>query len=233
MCKAFSCIVGIDGKVYWKAGLDGHEDIRKEFSLLDKANSTPIEITLKEGYLHPEAEWLFTFYAGCPDWWKKSHHKHAYEALKEWKEQVYSKINLSEAINPIHPLRLPFVKKVNKAQIKLLVEWGSVWKSVWESVWESVRESVGESVWESVRESVGESVWAYIGSLFNLPRDAWKYTENIKTKKYPFESVVKLWKMGIVPSFDGRVWRLHSGAKTDVVFEITKEELMQLKFEEI
>ena len=27
MCKAFSCIITEKGKVYWKVGLDSHDDI--------------------------------------------------------------------------------------------------------------------------------------------------------------------------------------------------------------
>jgi len=80
-------------------------------------------------------------------------------------------------------------------------------------------------VWDSVWDSVRDSVWAYTGSLFKIPRSKWKYTKKIKTKGYPFECCVKLWKQGLVPSFDGTTWRLHSGKKAKVVFEISKEDL--------
>jgi hypothetical protein len=109
----------------------------------------------------------------------------------------------------------------------------SVWDSVWDSVWHSVRNSVGNSVWDSVwhsvRNSVWNSVWGYIGSLFYLKRNQWKYTEKIKTRGYPFQCVVDLWKQGLVPSFDGKTWRLHSGKKAKVVFEISKEDLRKLE----
>ena len=41
----------------------------------------------------------------------------------------------------------------------------------------------------------------------------------------PFQSVIDLWNMGLVPSFDGKVWRLHKGKNAEVVLEITKKEL--------
>jgi len=109
----------------------------------------------------------------------------------------------------------------------------SVWESVWESVWDSVRSSVGSSVWNSVRNSVGysvwnsvwnsvrnsvqSSVWAYIGSLFPSI-GKWEY-KNHEHSQYPFQSAVNLWYRGLVPSFDGKIWRLHSGEKAEVVWE--------------
>ena len=67
------------------------------------------------------------------------------------------------------------------------------------------------SVRASVRASVWDSVWAYIGTFFLLKRSAWKYTENIPGEGYPFQPAVTLWELGLVPSFDGRTWRLHGG----------------------
>jgi hypothetical protein len=34
--------------------------------------------------------------------------------------------------------------------------------------------------------------------------------------------------MGFIASFDGTVWRLHSGEKGTIVFEITKDELANI-----
>ena len=100
----------------------------------------------------------------------------------------------------------------------------SVRASVWDSVWASVWDSVWDTVWESVRESV----WASVGALFYLRRSQWKYTEKIKTKGYPFQCAVDLWKQGLVPSFDGTFWRLHSGKKAKVVFKISQKKLRRL-----
>jgi len=153
--------------------------------------------------------------------------------------------NYAEAVNPINPFKIDPPTEITEKHIALLKKWASmgdsVWASVgdsvWASVWASVRASVGDSVWDSVwasvRASVGDSVWAsvgaYIGSLFPLKRKDWKYTENIKCKGYPFQPAVDLWKMGLVPSFDGKTWRLHGGEKGRVVWEGTlpdaKEEI--------
>jgi hypothetical protein len=103
--------------------------------------------------------------------------------------------------------------------------WESVGNSVWNSVWDSVWESVGDSVWESVRDSVRESVWdsvrdsvwAYTGSLFpNIKK--WKYIKHRKGE-YPYQPAVDLWKQGLVPSFDGKTWRLHGGPKAEILWE--------------
>jgi len=107
-------------------------------------------------------------------------------------------------IKPIvNPFELPMVKKPTEEQIQLLKDWDSVWASVWDSVWASVWDSVGASVWDSVRDSV----WAYISSFFDI-----KY-------KYDISPAVKLWEQGLIPSFDGTTWRLHSGKKTEIVYE--------------
>ena len=65
--------------------------------------------------------------------------------------------------------------------------------------------------------------------MFKLNRKEWKYTDKIKCKGYPFISAVKLWKQGLVPSFDGDIWRLHSGNQAKVVFEISKKDLLKFK----
>jgi len=143
----------------------------------------------------------------------------------------------NEAIKPINPLR----RKVKPTQkdIKLLKVWDSVWDGVWasvrDSVWDSVGNSVGDSVWDSVRasvrasvrNSVGDSVRAYIGSLFPNIK-SWKYIHH-KKGQYPFQSVIDLWERGLTPSFDGKTWRLHSGRKAEIVFQITEKELKEGK----
>ncbi|MDD5220865.1 MAG: hypothetical protein PHV11_09880 [Candidatus Bipolaricaulis sp.] len=97
--------------------------------------------------------------------------------------------------------------------------WDSVGASVGDSVWDSVGDSVVDSVWDSVEASVGDSVRAYCGSFFHLPRKAWKYTENIKTKGYPFQPLADLWNMGLVPSFNGTTWQLHGGRDGTVLWQ--------------
>jgi hypothetical protein len=62
-------------------------------------------------------------------------------------------------------------------------------------------------------------VGAYIGSFFTLPRSDWQYTQNIPGENYPFQPAVDLWEQGLVPSFDGDVWRIHGGKDAKILWE--------------
>jgi hypothetical protein len=235
MCKAFSCIA-TRKKVYWQLGIDHHNNLANKFKLDDtkKGNIIPIEIVPKD-YLNmtkpsqKNKDWEFKFDEECPEWWKSSNERMCWSACKEWHSKIMKLVNWKEARNPIHPFKLKIVENVSIKQKLLLKEYDSVWDSVRNSVGNSVGASVWNSVGNSVRNSVWNSVWGYIGSLFYLKRNQWKYTEKIKTRGYPFQCVVDLWKQGLVPSFDGKTWRLHSGKKAKVVFEISKEDLRKLE----
>jgi len=144
---------------------------------------------------------------------------------EEWVRKLdFKKVVEPLIIKPIvNPLKLPKVKSVTEEQIEWLIQWASVRDSVmasvkasvkasvWVSVWDSVRDSVVASVWDSVRDSVwdsvGDSVGAYISTFFAIKYD------------HDFTPCVKLWEAGLVPSFDGTTWRLHSGWKAKVVYE--------------
>jgi len=118
-------------------------------------------------------------------------------------EDWVRKLDFKKVVEPliikpiVNPFELPMVDKPTKAQIALLKKWASVW--------DSVRDSVLASVWDSVR--------AYSSGYFNI-----KYSHD-------FSSNNKLWDAGLVPSFDGTTWRLHSGKDAKVVYEITAKEL--------
>ena len=150
------------------------------------------------------------------------------ELIEEAKEAVPGLI-----IKPIiHPFKdVKFDGEITEEILDKLKEWdsvrdsvwdsvrASVWDSVWDSVGASVRASVRDSVWDSVgasvwasvrdsvRDSVWASVWAYISSFFNL--ESWRYTDS-RSHINPFQSCIDLWEMGLVPNYDGTVWRLHS-----------------------
>ena len=151
-------------------------------------------------------------------------------------------------IEPIvNPFKLPKVDYPTNEQIGWLKEWdsvrasveasvgASVWASVeasvgasvWNSVWNSVEASVGASVWNSVWNSVEASVWNSVGnsveaSVWNSVRaSVWAYISTFinVNYRYDFTPAIKLWEAGLVPSFDGKTWRLHSGINADVVYE--------------
>ena len=163
------------------------------------------------------------------------------EAAEKWANRLDFKTIVEPLIvKPIvNPFELPKVSEPTNEQIGWLKEWASVLASGWDSVsasgWALVRGSVGASVGASVRnavwasvgnavrnavrnavgasvwDSVWDSVWAYTSSFFNIDF------------KHDSSSAIKLWELGLVPSFDGTTWRLHSGEKADVVYEWTPE----------
>jgi hypothetical protein len=112
--------------------------------------------------------------------------------------------------------------------------WDSVWDSVWASVGASVRDSVRDSVWASVgasvgasvRDSVRDSVWDSVGaSVWASVGDSVRTYISSFVKcdyKYDFTPAIKLWERGLVPSFDGTTWRLHSGKDAKIVYEWKK-----------
>ena len=116
----------------------------------------------------------------------------------------------------IKPISNPIKKRVRvtKEDVSLLKQWISVWTSVGDSVWDSVGNSVwtsvGDSVWISVWDSVWNSVWdsvkCYISSFFDIQYE------------HDFSPCIKLWEKGLVPSFDGKTWRLH-GYKGKILWE--------------
>ena len=156
------------------------------------------------------------------------------EVVEELLPENFFRWRYAEALNPLNPLTLtPPV--IDDAVLELLTAWDSVRDSAWASArasarasvadsvgasawargWASVRASVGASVWASVADSVGASVgasvWAYIGYIFAPVVEAWK-------ERYPFQSAVDLWKLGLVPSYDGSVWRLHGGPRGGILY---------------
>ena len=165
--------------------------------------------------------------------------------LSASKEAGYNLLLTSFPKNPLYGKP----KKVTKKHIELLKKVASVWDSVgdsiWASVWDSVRASVGDSVWASVRasvgdsvldsvldsvgdsiwDSVGDSIWdsvlAYTSSFFpNVKK--WNYIDHEEGAN-PFQPYIDLWNSGFVPSFDGEVWRLHSGKDAEIVYEIEED----------
>ena len=171
------------------------------------------------------------------------------EAAEKWaNRQDFKKIVEPLIIKPIDkPFELPKVEQVTDEQIGWLKSWASVRVSVWNSVRASVRASVGNSVWNSVgasvwasvgdlvgssvRNLVGNSVWNSVGA--SIWDSVWNSVEALVgayvssffaiNYKYNFSSVANLWNAGLVPSFDGKVWRLHSGKSADIVYEWTPE----------
>jgi len=139
------------------------------------------------------------------------------EAAENWVKRLDFKTIVEPLIiKPIvNPFELPAVERVTDEQIDWLKSWASVMDSVGASVGDLVRDLVSDSVGSSVSDSVWESVrassWAYFSSFFAI-----EY-------KFDFSPAVNLWEAGLVPSFDGTTWRLHTGKPARVVYEWTPE----------
>ena len=97
----------------------------------------------------------------------------------------------------------------------------SIWASVWASIWDSVGASIWALAWASGRASgrasIEDSAWAYISSFFAL--DEWQLNGKI-VRENPFQPAIDLWEAGLVPSFDGEIWRLHAGKDAKIVYEM-------------
>ena len=217
MCKAFSVVVSNKGKVFWQAGLGSHDQIFEHFKLTESTHGdlrfARVEIVpdndKKYPYLYPDLKWkLLVDEKVKPSWLCPTDEQLAWDAHAEWKKIIYH-FDYKGVLKPINPLEIKMhtVSQTDKLNLKK---------------WASVRVSVYDSVKYSVWASVGASVWAYISGMFPDIKE-WKYAE--KLGEHPYQPCIDLWKRGFVPSFDGKVWRLHSGKDAKIVFEITKEEL--------
>ena len=115
------------------------------------------------------------------------------EAAEKWAKRQ----DFKEIVEPL--IIKPIVKPFELPKVEQVTDEQIGWLKEW------------ASVWASVRDSVWASVGAYFSSFFAI------------NYKYNFSSVANLWNAGLVPSFDGKVWRLHSGKSADIVYEWTPE----------
>ena len=159
------------------------------------------------------------------------------EAAEKWANRLdFKTIAEPLIIKPIvNPFGLPKAEKPTDEQVGWLKEWASVRASVWYSLRASVWDSVGASVWDSVGDSVWDSVWcsawnsvggSVLGSVWDSVWDSVSaYTSSFFSIEYKhdFSPATKLWESGLVPSFDGKTWCLHSGENADIVYEWTPE----------
>ena len=128
--------------------------------------------------------------------------------------------------NIIHPFKIKPPKEITEKDIELVKEWASVVASVGNNVGDSVGDSVGDNVWDSVWDSVRASVWdsivasvgdSVVASVWDSVRAYCSDFVDAKYK-YDFSPVIKLWKKGLVPSFDGKLWRLHGGKNGKILW---------------
>jgi hypothetical protein len=106
-------------------------------------------------------------------------------------------------IKPIvNPFELP-ERTVTNDDIELLKQWATVEATVGATVRDTVEATVGATVWDTV----WNTVWAYVSSFSDV------------VYPYDYSPAIKLWEQGLVPSFDGKTWRLHTGNDAHIVYE--------------
>jgi hypothetical protein len=216
MCKAFSCLV-TRGKVYWKAGVDSHEELLiNPFKI-----KPPTKIT--EEHLN-----LLKVWASVRDSVGDSVRASVWASVGAYMWAPVGDSVWAYMWAPVGASVWDSVEDSVRAYMGAPVG-ASVGDSVWaymgapvgDSVWASVGASVGAytgaPVWASVWDSVGDSVGAYMGSLFPQQITEWKNAPRC-APGYPYQSCVDLWKQGIVSSFDGKIWRLHGGGGAKVLW---------------
>lgn len=156
-------------------------------------------------------------------------------------KKIVESLIIKNIKNPL--IDLPNNKYLNNDIIMLLKNWESVQHTVRRYMDHYLTKQVGSSVKDSVYDYLrcflffpvydiisakignGDYIWdsilnsviAYKGSFFDV-----KYNIGV-------ESLIKLWDMGYVPSFDDKIWRLHSGQNGDIVFEIKQSDLLNFR----
>ena len=223
--------------------MDSHGDLINESPYSDDDDCEKfvrIEIVpINNDYMHPN-DWRLQLDSEYrPRWFSPEHEHMCMKSKDEWYAELEKYLVRKEIIHPFNDITPP--KIISKKIKTLLKKWdsvkGSVWDSIEDSIKDSVEDSVRDSVWDSiedsvvvyVRDSVWGSIWysieGYVGSFFNIKK--WKHIKH-NEGEYPFQSIVDLWEIyGLVPSFDGAMWRLHGGKDAKVLFEISQRELRE------
>jgi len=138
-------------------------------------------------------------------------------AIGGFKEYVSSRYTIWDAVQASI--------KYNKTNRTGQKHWVSEWIAVADPVYdvfvklkEKLHTTIGKqfeslpiSAETRITSSLTDACGAYIGSLF--PKiDKWVCCEKID-KPYPFESASILWKMGLIPIYDGKYWYLVGAGK--------------------
>lgn len=242
MCKFFSFVTEPDGHPNERFYFDW--DYRKKHLKLDDADSHDHIITKFKLHADKVNGYEFNPLTGKFEIDNiRSEINDSIQAEKWVKKVDFKTIVELLIIKPIiNPFELKASKKPTKEQIELLKNWVSVlaggyWgagaycgsrgRYASDARWAAStdvggRAGVGASVWDSVVNSVESSVsdvvsWSSIGAYSSTFIDT-KY-------KLDYSSHNKLWESGLVPIFDGKTWRLHSGKKGKIIYEISAEEL--------
>jgi len=90
-----------------------------------------------------------------------------------------------------------------------------------ESNWKKAMKSrIEGAAWGLAYGDICEVGAAYIGHIFHPVIEDWG-AKGYKAGEYPYQAGVDLMKMGLVPTFDGKIWRLNGGLMCEVLWEGT------------
>ncbi len=133
------------------------------------------------------------------------------------RESIYPSVLAAIKESVTNSVRKSVRNSVDESAYAYIVE------SIVEYAAESVREYIDGAVKPDtkgyVRDSIFDSIYAYHGSMF-FDIKKWKCVDH-EEDGYPLQPAVNLWYRGFIPSFDGKVWRLHSGKDAKIVYEAT------------
>jgi hypothetical protein len=159
--QAFSCVVGEDGKVYWKTGIDTPDGIIKEFALPDDDTTVKVTILPDNGetypYLYPNGSWKLTAAEETvPSWFTAKSQAAAMEALEEWKKIVYS-FDMAAFMNPFDPTTVAPHEPTDE-DIALFREWVSSGGNPRNMIMKSVNSAIGGAL--------ANELWNYLNTEF-------------------------------------------------------------------
>lgn len=148
--NAFAAIVGKDGTVYWKTGMDNVDLIRDSFGLTDgeyvEVQVKPVldkesaALVLQDGYnpdatiifpyLDEKSVWtIFVLNEDTPEWYGTDQERAVMAACDEWKKDVYSGFDF-ESAGTAFTEETRKVTEYTDEDITLLTEWVDAWHNV-------------------------------------------------------------------------------------------------------
>lgn len=120
-------------------------------------------------------------------------------------------------------------KQVTQEDIENLQKWVNITNKIGDKylsyIWDSVDTQSMAKLWRKSREQTlfyifnqqtEKHIWVGMWDCMNV------YLASFFDVEYKFDikPVVSLWKRGFIASFDGSIWRLHSGKKVEIVYEL-------------
>lgn len=137
--------------------------------------------------------------------------------------------------------------KINKKHIELVLDWIGIRSNAIRNIWEQVTDTIDIKVGETVRYifgynacvGAGDRIYSDIGdSIFSDPDIvdiSFRHVRHLRNSifdsvsayyatffdikyRYDLSPAQKLWNMGLIPAFDGDIWRLYGGKRTKVLW---------------